>query len=120
MICKDIPPIIITIVLYYIWAAPFNDSDDDITCFQWCILPIVILFTPITLILDLIILPFVICYYCCIKERRSGARSDSESSSSSKELPLKGKPYLVSSPSATPEEPGEIDFNRMPIAFSSV
>lgn len=62
----------LTITMLYIWSDPFADSDDEIKCTQWCILPIVILFIPATLVLDIIILPIYLSSYICsiIRDRR--------------------------------------------------
>lgn len=60
----------LTLSMLYIWSDP--DSDDDIKCTQWCTLPIVILFIPITLVLDIIILPVYLSLFICniIRDRR--------------------------------------------------
>jgi len=62
----------LTITMLYIWSDPFADSDDDIKFVQWCILPIVIAFIPVTLVLDIIILPVYLSSYICsiIRDRR--------------------------------------------------
>lgn len=62
----------LTLTMLYIWSDPFADSDDEIKCTQWCILPIVILFIPITLVLDIIFLPVYLSLFICniIGDRR--------------------------------------------------
>ena len=46
----------LTFVMLYIWS-DISDDTDTITCTQWCMLPIVMLCLPFTIILDVIVLP---------------------------------------------------------------
>ena len=61
----------ITLVMLYVWADPFADSDDNISTTQWCILPLVIALIPLTFVIDLIVFPMCVCrVVCCSRSHR--------------------------------------------------
>ena len=64
MCCLNAP---LSVIILLFWCEPYRDEEDKPTWTQILTLPLIILFLPIAVILDLIFFPFILINRCCVK-----------------------------------------------------